>query len=283
MAGFFIILENGYKDVTAVLKRRIIMPFFNNKGIRLFYEDMGKGKPLMLLHGLSSNHQMFYREKEYLKDKFRLIALDSRGHGESDKPEEFTLEDHIEDTVALLDHLRLDSVYVLGISMGSYIAQGVAIRQPKRVEKLILAATKSFGTQSSMTELFERYKEDFAGLSIPEKLNLSSKFIFHDLKTVNTWQKEISKRSRMLTNKQQGAAANALKNFDFRDDLKRITAETLVISGKYDGLNPPAKGRETAVLIPDADYMEFQDSGHAPNVEQGRLFLGVVEKFLGSD
>lgn len=256
------------------------MPFFKNEDIRLFYEDIGEGKPLLLLHGLTSNHQMFYREIGYLKDKFRLIALDSRGHGESDRPDEFTLDDHISDTIALLDHLELDSVNILGISMGSYIAQGVAIRQPERVKKLILAATKSFGEQSSMAEMFDRYKEELEGMSIPEKLAISSKYIFHDQDAVNVWQKEISKRSRLLTNDQQAAAAAALREFDFRNDLERISAETLVISGKHDGLNPPEKGRETAVLIPNSDYMEFQDSGHAPNVEQDRLFLGVVEQFL---
>ncbi|WP_033541399.1 alpha/beta fold hydrolase [Planococcus sp. CAU13] len=256
------------------------MPFFYNEGVRLFYEDAGEGKPLLLLHGLSSNHQMFYREIGYFKDKFRMIALDFRGHGESDRPPEFTLDDHIGDTIALLDHLELDTVNILGISMGSYIAQGVAIRQPGRVEKLILAATKSYGDQSSMAEMFDRYEDQLKGMSITEKLAVSSKLIFHNQEAVNIWQKQIARNSRMLSAGQQAAASAALRNFDFRNDLKRITAETLVISGKYDGLNPPEKGRETAVLISDADYMEFQDSGHAPNVEQDRLFLGVVEKFL---
>ena len=257
------------------------MPFFENDGTRLFYEDTGTGEPLVLLHGLTSNHQMFYREIGYLKDKFRIIALDSRGHGESDRLSEFTLEDHVADTIALLDHLNLDSVYLLGISMGSYIAQGVAIKQPARVEKLILAATKSYGEQSSMAEMFDRYKDQLEGMSIAEKLAISSQLIFHDQEAVNAWQKRIAKNSRMLNAAEQGAASAALRDFDFRNDLKKITAETLVISGKHDGLNPPEKGRETAVLIPNADYMEFQDSGHAPNVEQDRLFLGVVEKFLG--
>ncbi len=256
------------------------MPFFNNRGTQLFYEDIGEGPPLLLLHGLTSNHHMFYREIGYLKAKFRILALDSRGHGKSDRPDEFTLEDHVADTIALLDHLKLQSVYALGVSMGSYIAQGLAISQPERVQKLILAATKSYGEQSSMAEMFDRYKEQLEGMSIPEKLAISSELIFHNQEAVDAWQNKVAKNSRMLNGAEQAAASAALRDFDFREDLKRITAETLVISGKHDGLNPPEKGRETAVLIPNADYMEFQDSGHAPNVEQDRLFLGVVEKFL---
>ena len=257
------------------------MPFFDNKGTQLYYEDIGKGRPLLLLHGLTSNHQMFYREIGYLKDKFRIIALDSRGHGKSDRPDEFTLDDHVADTIGLLDHLGLHSVNVLGVSMGSYIAQGLAILQPERVEKLILAATKSFGEGSSMAEMFDRYEEQLEGMSIAEKLAISSELIFHNQEAVNVWQKRVAKNSRMLNGDEQSTASAALRDFDFREDLKKITAETLIISGKHDGLNPPEKGRETAVLIPSADYMEFQDSGHAPNVEQDQLFLGVVEKFLG--
>lgn len=257
------------------------MPFFNNKETKLFYEDIGEGRPLLLLHGLTSNHQMFYREMGYLKDKFRMIALDSRGHGKSDRSDAFTLDDHVADTISLLDHLDLQSVYVLGVSMGSYIAQGLAIEQPDRVEKLILAATKSYGEGSSMAEMFDRFEERLQEKSVAEKLAMSSELIFHNQEAVNEWQKTIAKNSRMLNGDEQSAASAALKDFDLRDGLKFISAKTLVISGKHDGLNPPEKGRETAVLIPNADYMEFQDSGHAPNVEQDRLFLGVVEQFLG--
>lgn len=257
------------------------MPYYDNEKTQLYYEDIGTGRPLLLLHGLTSNHQMFYREIDYMKDKFRILALDSRGHGRSDRPEEFTMDDHVSDVIALLDHLNLSSVNVLGISMGSYIAQGLAIKQPNRVEKLVLAATKSCGEGSSMAEMFDRYEEQLEGMSIAEKLSISPKLIFHNQDAVNAWQKRVAKNSRMLNANEQSVASAALKDFDFREDLKRITAETLVISGKHDGLNPPEKGRETAVLIQNADYMEFQDSGHAPNVEQDRLFLGVVEKFLG--
>lgn len=256
------------------------MPEFNSNGVNLFYEDIGEGKPLLLFHGLTSNHKMFYREIGYFKDKYRIIALDSRGHGNSERPEDYTLADHIEDAAALLDHLGLESVYVIGVSMGSYIAQGLAIRKPDRVKKLILAATKSFGEKSSMAELFDRHEEDLRGLNLIDKFVHSSQYIYHNQEAVEKWIKKTAEDSKQLTMKEQAVASDALKQFDFQGQLKNITAETLVISGKYDGLNPPDKGRETVVLIPNADYMEFNESGHAPNVEQDRLFLGVVEKFL---
>lgn len=256
------------------------MPYFKSQDINLFYEDTGEGTPLLLLHGLTSNHAMFYREIDFFKKKYRVIALDSRGHGRSDKPEEYTLNDHVGDAVALINHLKLETLFIIGVSMGSYIAQGVAIALPEQVKKLVLVATKPHGEQSSMNELFDRHEDEFRGLSLIGKLDKSSQFMFHNQEKVDEWLRKTAENSDGLTGREQAVASAALKDFDFRQQLGKIQAETLVISGTHDGLNPPLKGRETAVRIPDATYMEFKRSGHAPNVEQARLFLGITDNFL---
>lgn len=256
------------------------MPIFTKNDISLYYEDIGSGQPLLLFHGLTSSSAMFYREMNFFRNKHRIIAMDSRGHGHSAKPSDYTLDDHIEDAVALLDHLQLESVDVLGVSMGSYIAQGLAARRPERVRKLLLVATKSVGEKSSMAELFERHPEEFDGLSIHDKLEKAQTYMFHRLTAVQKWQAKTAENSPQLSLEQQGIASNALERFDLRPELPSITAETLVISGRYDELNPPEKGHETAKLIQHASFMEFKRSGHAPNVEQPRLFLGIAENFL---
>ena len=256
------------------------MPYFNSDGLELYYEDIGEGPPLLLLHGLTSNHAMFYREMNFFKKKFRVIALDARGHGKSAKPANYTLDDHIHDAAALIHHLNFQSLSVIGVSMGSYIAQDIAIELPERIEKLVLVATKSHGEQSSMDELFERYEEEFEGLNTIEKLQKSSQFMFHDQEKVNRWLEKTAENSDGLTGREQSIASAAITSFDFRPKLSNVQAETLVISGSHDGLNPPPKGRETAKFIPDALFMEFKHSGHAPNVEQARLFLGITDNFL---
>lgn len=256
------------------------MPYFNSDGLDLYYEDIGEGPPLLLLHGLTSNHAMFYRESHFFKKKFRVIALDARGHGKSAKPPSYSLDDHIKDAVALIHFLKLESLSVIGVSMGSYIAQGIAIEIPEKIKKLILVATKSHGEQSSMDELFERYSEEFHGLNIVEKLQKSSQFMFHDQEKVNRWLQKTAENSDALTGREQTIASAALTEFDFRPKLSNVKAETLIISGSHDGLNPPDYGRETAKYIPGAVFMEFKHSGHAPNVEQARLFLGITNNFL---
>ena len=256
------------------------MTIFNSNGVSLVYEEFGEGEPLVLLHGLTGNRHMFNDEVQIFKKYFRTIILDARGHGESEKPDAYSLNDHIADVLRLLDHLGIEQTYLIGVSMGSYIAQGVAIAQPHRVKKMILVATKSEGQTSSMQELFIKYKDILEGLSFSEKVLKVSPYMFHDLGAVGNWSREAAKKSPPLNVEEITAANQALEGFDFRQDLYRVTAETLVISGDYDELNPPHVGRETARLIPHATFAEFNQSGHAPNVEQHLLYLDFVLEFL---
>ncbi|MET1014153.1 MAG: alpha/beta hydrolase [Paenisporosarcina sp.] len=256
------------------------MTTFQSKGTSLVYEEFGEGEPLVLLHGLTGNRHMFEQDVQVLKKYFRTIVLDARGHGDSNKPSSYTLNDHIADVLNLLDHLGIDETYMIGVSMGSYIAQGVAIASPERVKKLILVATKSEGTTSSMEALFQKYADELTGLTFSQKVLKVSPYMFHDLSAVGQWSKEAARKGTPLTVEQITAANEALEGFNFKQDLYRVTAKTLVISGDHDELNPPEVGRETARLIPNAMFVEFKESGHAPNVEQHLLFLDFALEFL---
>jgi 3-oxoadipate enol-lactonase len=257
------------------------MPEFTSNGIRLYYEEKGDGPPLMLLHGLGASHHMFRREIEYFKDRYRVIAFDCRGHGQSDKPAKFTLNDHIEDAIALLDHVGVEKAHVLGVSMGSYIAQGIVLAHPDRVEKLVLVVSKAHGKTSSTQELLIRYADELEGIDEQKQMEYLSKYVFHNLSAVQNWQEEMAQLEPELSVAEMAAANKALEGFDFRAALPTITAETLVISGSYDGLNPPPRGKELASFIPNAAFAEFDQSGHAPNVEEPEKFLETVSKFLG--
>ncbi|QBP42136.1 alpha/beta fold hydrolase [Paenisporosarcina antarctica] len=256
------------------------MNVFESNGVSLVYEEFGEGEPLLLLHGLTGNRHMFDEDVNVFRKYFRTIVLDARGHGDSDKPVAYTLDDHIADVLRLLDHLEIDASYLIGVSMGSYIAQGVAIASPERVKQMILVATKPEGKTSSLQALFLKYQNQLEGLSFSQKVMKVSPYMFHDLGAIGEWSKEAAKKSSPLQADQIVAANAALEGFDFRHDLHLVTAKTLVISGNHDELNPPEVGRETARLIPHATFVEFNQSGHAPNVEQHLLYMDFVLEFL---
>lgn len=256
------------------------MPNFDANGVELYFEEAGEGTPLVLIHGLTANLRTFQEEVDYFKDNFRVITYDCRGHGRSDKPLSFTLNDHIEDVVALLDHLGIEKAHVLGVSMGSYIAQGVVLAHPERVDKLVLVVSKSNGKTSSTMELFNRYADEIEGMDEQQQQKHLFKYMFHNMAAVEEWQEETGLNEQDLTIVQQAAANKALEGFDFRGALPTVASPTLVISGTHDGLNPPERGKELAGLIPDSVFVEFENSGHAPNVEERERFLEVVTDFL---
>jgi 3-oxoadipate enol-lactonase len=253
---------------------------FVSNGINLHFVEKGVGTPLILLHGLTSNSNMFKMEMEHLQKKFRVIALDSRGHGKSEKPLHYTLDDHVQDVISLMDHLKIKKANILGVSMGSYIAQGIAVAHPERVDKLILVVPKSHGKTTSIKELFARHADELEGLNGQEQMQYLSKYIFRNFHAIAKRMIEIGQYEMVLTPEQQEAANKALEGFDFRPQLPAVTARTLVISGKYDGLNPPEKGKEIARLMPNANFVEFEHSGHIPPAEEPERFLQVVTDSL---
>ena len=253
------------------------MAMIEINGIKLNVNIQGEGYPLVLIHGLGCDNNQWKDEVQRLSKSYKTVALDCRGHGKSDKPDSYTLNDHVQDVLSLLDRLEFPMTNLYGVSMGSYIAQGVAIKQPHRIQKLILTAPKSNGLTSSTQRFIQEHAKELAGLNKQEKRMIFYKHIAYNSETLLK-NPEFLKSS--LTPQQTAAANRALEGFDYLDELQNIRAETLVISGKYDGLNPPSEGKLCASLIPDATFIEMQYSGHIPMIEEPENYNKIIDEFL---
>jgi len=107
--------------------------------IRLHYTEKGCGEPLILLHGNGEDSSYFTHQIEYFSKKYRVIAIDTRGHGKSPRGEApFTIRQFAEDLYAFMDQLQIEKAKLLGFSDGGNIALVFALNHPERVEKLIL-------------------------------------------------------------------------------------------------------------------------------------------------
>lgn len=111
-----------------------------SRGIRLHYRDWGgPGEPILLLHGLSSNSRIWDLTAQLLSSSRRVIALDMRGHGLSDVPEDgYGFEETVADVIAFLDAIGLDSVAIAGHSWGANVALFLAARHPERAARIVL-------------------------------------------------------------------------------------------------------------------------------------------------
>ena len=118
--------------------------FFQTQGIRLAYDDTGSGLPIVFLHAFPLNRSMWAPQVSALSAQFRTIAIDLRGHGESDAPLwSFSLDQYADDVAALLDHLDIPQAVLVGLSMGGYVSLAFSRAYGKRLLGLVLADTRA--------------------------------------------------------------------------------------------------------------------------------------------
>ncbi len=111
--------------------------YYNVRGIKIYTEEYGKGKPLILLHGNGGNISSFSGIIPYFSKSYRTIAIDSRAHGKSeDTGDSLSFEMMADDVASLIDQMKIDSAYVIGWSDGGIIALEIAMRHPEKVIKL---------------------------------------------------------------------------------------------------------------------------------------------------
>lgn len=108
------------------------MPTVAVNGFETYYEDEGEGMPIVLLHGATSDHQLWSHVVKELRDSYRLIRYDARDHGKSGTPTtDYTVPDLTEDLQTIIDTLDLSAPLICGLSIGGYIAQQHAVTYPE--------------------------------------------------------------------------------------------------------------------------------------------------------
>ncbi|MBC8443896.1 MAG: alpha/beta fold hydrolase, partial [Deltaproteobacteria bacterium] len=147
------------------------MPTLTANNCQLYYDIHGDGDPLVLIMGLRRNVEWWYRQIPSLSEHFRVIVFDNRGAGRSDKPNmEYSIRLFAEDTAALMAVLDIPDASILGVSMGGYIAQELAINHPDRVRKMILGCTSCGGGRALLMSP-ERLQKFTANASLqPEEI-----------------------------------------------------------------------------------------------------------------
>src|SRR6516164_521736 len=148
--------ENGARalaDPQNLEQKGLCMPFTENQGTKIYWDEEGKGDPLLLIMGLGYPSIAWYRTRPVLAEEFRTIAFDNRGVGRSEMPPgPYPIPLMASDAAAVLDAAGVDSAHIFGISMGGMIAQEFALLYPKRVRSLILGCTAAGGPTAVRAE-----------------------------------------------------------------------------------------------------------------------------------
>lgn len=251
-------------------------------GVTLSYLEQGKqnGDPVIFLHGYTDSYHSFDLNLPLLSRSHHVYALDQRGHGDSSKPACcYTQVDFARDVVAFMDALGLKKASIVGHSMGSFIAQQVALDAPKRVKKLVLigsgptlegnAVAVDFApvVDSLVDPIDPLFVRDFQASTFfrpipPSFLDTS---VAESLKVPATvWH--------------QAFAGLLAENHTSR--LREIKAKTLVFWGDQDIFFSAADEQVLVNGIKHAKLLTYTQTGHGLHVEEPQRFVRDLEKFL---
>ncbi len=275
------------------------MPTVNVNDIELYYEEEGRGEPLLLIMGLAADSLAWVYQRPAFAQRYRTIVFDNRGVGRSSKPPgPYTTAQMARDAKGLLDALSIPAAHVLGVSMGGMIAQELALQFPEAVRSLVLActyakaddailarrdalvaqlggSTDSDGsiridlTQIDPLRFFQTlmplvFNPDFLARELPKLIELFSASI----------QFGFSPEGIL------GQVAAVLAH-NTEDRLAEIRVPTLVITGDADQLVPPVCSEILAAKIPGAKLVRIPGGSHAFNLEVPDEFNRGVLDFLG--
>jgi len=261
--------------------------------VSLAYDDDGAGLPVLFLHAFPLNREMWSGEIKALQteQRYRLLALDWRGFGESDLPADqdspatSSMATFAEDLAGLMDTLGIEQAIMCGLSMGGYVAFAFARLYPERLRGLILADTRpgadppeARAARESLARLAESQGTTaIADLQVPRLLSGYTRQHHPEVET-RVRQLIAAATPRGIAAASRGMAVRE----DASDLLPGLVCPTLVIAGEEDALISPLITQEYAARIPGAHLALLPHAGHLANLEQPRAFLQVVRQFLAT-
>jgi pimeloyl-ACP methyl ester carboxylesterase len=262
------------------------MPFHRVNGIQIYYEEHGSGYPVLLIQGLGYPSGMWFMQVPVLSRRFRTIVMDNRGVGKSDKPdEEYTVGLMASDAAELLQSLQIPKAHVIGVSLGGYIAQELALNYPALVDRLVLMAT-SCGSPRYL-ELTKALWDEIAKLAglPPEQIIRQGMFFSATERFLQDFPELIERSVGIRMENLQPLFAftrqsNAAMNFDSRDRAHLIRHPTLILAGAQDRVMPLVLTEELAKKIPQAQFKVFPNAAHLLFLEEADAVNRVLLGFL---
>jgi pimeloyl-ACP methyl ester carboxylesterase len=283
------IFEIGYHWPYKYKKRKVnIMPYVNNQGVKIHYEVEGQGPPLVLMTGLAGtlDDWRLFGYSQVLSKDYRLILIDPRGRGASDKPHDaaaYDLKLMVEDVVAILDDLKIKKAHYFGYSWGGMIGWRVPIYAPERFLSLILGGSRyPLQGREEMDSNVATALQVGLEMAFKEAPDRPMEFFVAAVEKSMGSQYPPERRAQMLALDPhavlasfQGVLQGVIPKAE--DVLPRVTLPCLIFAGEADPWYP--KARECANLMPNATFFSLPGIGHEA-LERSDLVLPHISKFL---
>lgn len=252
------------------------MPFVDNKGIKIHYQVEGKGSPIILITGFPGSIDFWYRYNyvEPLKQKYQLILIDKRGHGNSDKPhnpEDYIQEKLASDVIAVMDDLDIDKAHFWGYSFGAYIGMILVKTNPERFHTFILGGMSpqelSEEKWNKSREAFEEGPKGFISFFEEQGIELTTE----QKKRVESWDFDALKAATM--------AEDVFQNLE--PQLLQLDSPVLFYAGEKDEWGHHQRQVEFSKKMKNVKVVGIPNYGHEVD-DKKELVLPHVLEFLES-
>ncbi|WGD53560.1 alpha/beta hydrolase [Bradyrhizobium sp. CB1650] len=270
------------------------MPYIDATGVKLYFEEAGKGYPIVFLHELCSDGREWDTQVRYFSRAYRCITFNARGYAPSDVPNDPSLygwELAVDDIAAVMRSLAVEHAYLVGLSMGGYAALQFGLRYPERA-RAIVAAGVGAGSAPSQRSAWSREASILARAFIERGMDAMARKVAHGqtriqlkYKDTRSWQEfqERLRRHPPLGMSNTMARCQALRPslHDLADQFSTMRTPVLLALGDED-----APCLETNLMLktvlPNAGLWICPNTGHAINLEEPTAFNAQLDSFLAA-
>jgi len=253
-------------------------------GIETYYELHGKeGMPwLVLSHSLACSTRMWDEQIAAFKERYRILAYDTRGHGSSQAPAgAYTLEQLADDLKALLDRLGISRAHYCGLSMGGMIGQTYALKYPGTFATLVLADTTSRMPAEALPTWQDRIRSaETKGMQPLVEPTLARWFTEPYRKAQPQTMQRIGNLIGSTPVAGYVGCCHAIPQINLTARLKDIRTPILIIVGEDDPGTPVAMSKEIHENAPGSKLVVLPKAAHLSNIEQSAAFNRALDKFL---
>jgi len=269
------------------------MPYAKTQdGVKLYYEEVGQGTPILFVHEFSSDHCGWEPQMREFGKRYRCIAYSARGYPPSDVPDEESAYSYLHvmrDAIAVLDHLKIERAHFIGLSMGGYTSLQAALNHPRRVRSLVLAGTGA-GSERWYTADFHKHSQALGATferegsgRVAETYGMGPSripFLLKDPRGFAEFTARLAKHdARGSAFTSRGFQGTRPSLYDFEDAIQKLTMPAMIMVGDEDDrcIEP---GLFLKNAISASGLVMLPKTGHVVNLEEPDLFNQVVGDFL---
>lgn len=268
------------------------MPTIEVNGAHIYYEEHGKGFPLVFVHGAGGNHMSWWQQVPEFSRHYRCVTYDQRGWGLSLDSDATGPAALVDDLRALLDHLGIEQAFLVAQSMGGLACFGLALANPERVKGIVMANTfagmrrevwlaSDEAIRQSVRDIWERRQADTVKRSLSREFSSRHKdraFLYKQIRLLNehgpNHHHAGSRVDRYRALERSGELAFT------REQIRSMAAPVLFIGGEHDEVMPVVLMEVAQGLIPGSRLVAVPGAGHSVYFEQPETFNHIVGEFL---